>query len=154
MTYITSVGYYRQIEAVRATALKRGTCTFIQIVFEQRTNTGISCEKNTSTNCVILRTMTNKNNSSSSPFTTFMYVKFQQQQQERQLLQFDNSKSAYIHIYDDSFWGDSVRSFFRLGLSMGFSELEFLGQIASFERRLRGAAPTPLALHYPFCTLT
>ena len=34
--------------------------------------------------------------------------------------------------------------FFRLGLSMGFSEMEFLGQIASFERRLRGTAPTPL----------
>ena len=35
---------------------------------------------------------------------------------------------------------------FRLGLSMGFSELKFLGQIASFERRLRGVAlqrPSP-----------
>ena len=31
---------------------------------------------------------------------------------------------------------------------MGFSKLEILGQIASFERRLRGAAPTPLALPY------
>ena len=38
-----------------------------------------------------------------------------------------------------------VRSFLRLGLSMGFSKLEFHGQIASFERRLRGAAPTPLS---------
>ena len=27
---------------------------------------------------------------------------------------------------------------------MGFSELDFLGQIASFESRLRGVAPTPL----------
>ena len=45
-----------------------------------------------------------------------------------------------------------VSIFFRLGLSMGFSELEFLGQIASFEHPLRGAAPTPLALPYPFCT--
>ena len=45
-----------------------------------------------------------------------------------------------------------VRSFFRLGLSMGFSELEFIGQIASFERRLREEASTPLALPYPFCT--
>ena len=35
---------------------------------------------------------------------------------------------------------------------MGFSSLEFLGQIASFERRLRGAAPAPLALPYPFST--
>ena len=37
-----------------------------------------------------------------------------------------------MYIYDDFFGGDSVRSVFRLGLSMGFSELEFLGQIASF----------------------
>ena len=37
---------------------------------------------------------------------------------------------------------------------MGFSELEFLDQIASFERLLRGEAPTPLALPYPFCTST
>ena len=39
-----------------------------------------------------------------------------------------------------------VRSFFRLGLGMGFSELEFIGQIASFERRLRGGGlqrPSP-----------
>ena len=42
--------------------------------------------------------------------------------------------------------------FFRLGLSMGLSELEFLGQIGSFERRLRGTAETPLALPYPFRT--
>ena len=40
--------------------------------------------------------------------------------------------------------------FLRLGLSMGFSELVFLGQMASFERRFRGEAPTPLALPYPF----
>ena len=50
------------------------------------------------------------------------------------------------------FFGDSVRRFFRLGLSTGFSELEFLGQISSFERRLRGAAQTPLALPNPFGT--
>ena len=43
-------------------------------------------------------------------------------------------------------------AFFRLGLSMGFWKLEFLGQIASFERRHRGAAPTPLALNHPFPT--
>ena len=35
---------------------------------------------------------------------------------------------------------------------MGFSKLEFLGQIAPFERRLRGAAPMPLVLPYPFRT--
>ena len=43
-------------------------------------------------------------------------------------------------------------SFFRPGLSVGFSKLEFLGPIASFERRLRGAAPTPPAVPYPFRT--
>ena len=50
------------------------------------------------------------------------------------------------------FFGDSVRIFFRLGLSMLFSELELSIKIASFERRLRGAAQTPLALPYPFRT--
>ena len=45
-----------------------------------------------------------------------------------------------------------VQEFFRLGLSMGFLKPEFPGQIASYERRLRGAAPTPLALPYPFRT--
>ena len=47
-----------------------------------------------------------------------------------------------------------ARIFFRLGLGMGFSKLESIGQIASFERRLRGAAPTPLTLPYPFRTST
>ena len=42
-----------------------------------------------------------------------------------------------------------VRSFFRLGLSMGLSELEFLGQIASFEHRLCGAAPTCSGIPLP-----
>ena len=64
-------------------------------------------------------------------------------------------QSTTIQTYIWSFFFlHSVRSFFRLGLSMGCSELEFLGQIASFERRLRGAAPTPLALPYPFGTST
>ena len=61
------------------------------------------------------------------------------------------------YTYNDSvFRGERnlVRNFFHLGLSMGFSELEFLGQIALLERRLRGAAPTPLALPYPFRTST
>ena len=42
--------------------------------------------------------------------------------------------------------------FFRLGLSVGFWNLKFLSQIGSLERCLRGAAPTPLALPYPFRT--
>ena len=46
------------------------------------------------------------------------------------------------------------QDFFCLGLSMGCSELEFPGQTASFERRRPGAAPTPLALPYPFGTST
>ena len=44
------------------------------------------------------------------------------------------------------------QDFYRLGLSVGLSELEFLGQIALVDRRLRGTAQTPLALSYPFCT--
>ena len=49
---------------------------------------------------------------------------------------------------------DLVKTLFRLGLSMGFSNLEFLGQIAWFERRLRGAAPMPFSLPHPFRTST
>ena len=56
------------------------------------------------------------------------------------------------HIYDNSFFYYSVRGFVRLGLRMGCSELELLGQFASFERRLRGATQTPLAVPYPFRT--
>ena len=47
-----------------------------------------------------------------------------------------------------------VRVFFRLGSSMGLSDLKFLCQIASFERRHRRAAPTPLSLPYLFRTST
>ena len=61
---------------------------------------------------------------------------------------------VYEYIIGYSFFLDSVMFFFRLGLSIRCSELEFLGQTASFERRLRGAAPTPLALPYPFGTST
>ena len=49
---------------------------------------------------------------------------------------------------------DMVKCFFRLGLSMGFSILKILDQIASFERRLRGAAPTPLTLALTVSTST
>ena len=38
------------------------------------------------------------------------------------------------------FWGIRSGVFFCLGLSMRFSELEFSVKVASFERRLRGAA--------------
>ena len=62
----------------------------------------------------------------------------------------------YIYNYIERFFffrgQEFIRSFFRLGLSIGFSELEFLNQIASVVRRLRGEAPTPLALPSPFCT--
>ena len=46
--------------------------------------------------------------------------------------------------------------FFRLGFSIRFAELELSVkyQVASFERRLRVAAQTPLALPYPFRTST
>ena len=54
-----------------------------------------------------------------------------------------------IRVFEDRDWRGA---FFRFGLSMGISGLEFLGQIASFERRLRGAAPSSLALPYPFRT--
>ena len=68
-----------------------------------------------------------------------------------------DTHAELLYIYNDSFFGgdrDLVRRFLRLGLSMRFSELEFLGQNASFERRLRGAASTPLPLLYPFRTST
>ena len=66
-------------------------------------------------------------------------------------------RSAFIYIYNYSFFlraGIWSGYFFRLGGSRGFSELEILSQIASFERRLWGAAPTPLILPYPFGTST
>ena len=45
-----------------------------------------------------------------------------------------------------------VRSVLRLGLSIDVSQLDFLGRIASFELRLRGAAQMALSLPYPFRT--
>ena len=50
------------------------------------------------------------------------------------------------------FGGDSVRSFFSSQPQYAILGTGILGQIASFERRLRGAAPTHLALPYPFRT--
>ena len=49
-------------------------------------------------------------------------------------------------------WGDSVRSVFSSRPQPAIPGTEILGQIASFQRRLRGAAQTPLALPYPFRT--
>ena len=46
------------------------------------------------------------------------------------------------------------QEFFSSRPQYGILGLEVLGHIASFERRLRGKAPTPLALPFPFCTST
>ena len=50
------------------------------------------------------------------------------------------------------FFGDSVRSFFSSRPQYAILGTGTLGQIVSFERRLRGAAQTLLALPYPFRT--
>ena len=52
------------------------------------------------------------------------------------------------------FFGDSVRSLFPSRPQCAILGTGILGQIASFERRLRGAAQTPFALPYPFRTWT
>ena len=48
----------------------------------------------------------------------------------------------------------SVSSFFLSRPQYAILGTGILGQIASFDRRLRGAAPMPLALPYPFGTST
>ena len=55
-------------------------------------------------------------------------------------------------MYDTLEHMDWQGVFFRVGLSMGFSNLGFLGAIPLFERFLRGGAPTPLAVPYAFRT--
>ena len=50
------------------------------------------------------------------------------------------------------FGGDSVRSFFPSRPQYAILGTGILGQIASFEGRLRGAAQAPLALPNPFRT--
>ena len=50
------------------------------------------------------------------------------------------------------FGGNSVRSFLPSRPQYAILGTGILGQIASFERRLRWAAQTPLALPYPFRT--
>ena len=52
------------------------------------------------------------------------------------------------------FFRDSIRSFLSSRPKYTTRETGILVQIASFERRLRGAAPTPLALPCPFRTST
>ena len=52
------------------------------------------------------------------------------------------------------FGGDLVRNFFSSRPQYAIIGTGILGQIASFERRPPGAAPTPLALPYPFRTST
>ena len=66
----------------------------------------------------------------------------------------DFPEGNLVNVYMISFLYIFGQQFFCLGLSMGCSELELLGQIASFERRLRGASPTPLAMRFPFRTST
>ena len=57
----------------------------------------------------------------------------------------------HIHIYMIIvLGGDSVRSFFPSRPQYAIRGTGILGQIASFERRLRGASQTPLVLRYPF----
>ena len=48
--------------------------------------------------------------------------------------------------------GDSLRSFFSSRPQYAILGTGIVGQIDSFERRLQGAAQTPLALTYPFRT--
>ena len=60
------------------------------------------------------------------------------------------SINIYIYIFDHSFLGGFGQEFFPSRPQYAILGAGILGQIASFERRLRGAAPTPLALPYPF----
>ena len=57
----------------------------------------------------------------------------------------------YIYTYDHSFFGGFGKEFFPSRSQYAILGSGILGQIASFERRFRGAAQTPLALPYPFC---
>ena len=58
-----------------------------------------------------------------------------------------------MNIYTIILFGeDSVRIFFPSRPQYAILGTGILGQIASFERRLRAAAQTPLALPYPFRT--
>ena len=50
--------------------------------------------------------------------------------------------------------GGLARSLFSFRPQYAIFGTGILGPIASFDRRLRGAAPTPLALQYPLRTWT
>ena len=64
------------------------------------------------------------------------------------------SNGKYIYIYDHPFFRGFGQEFFSSRLQYAIRGTGILGQIASFERRLRGAAPTSLDLTYPFHTST
>ena len=61
---------------------------------------------------------------------------------------------VYTSKYDNSFWGGFGQDFFFSPPQYALRRTGILGQMASFERRLRGAPQTPLALPYPFRTST
>ena len=62
---------------------------------------------------------------------------------------------TYIYIYKIIFWFQGFGQDFILARpKYAIRGTGILGQIASFERRLREAAPTPLALPCPFRTST
>ena len=69
----------------------------------------------------------------------------------------DSHKNVEIYTeYIESFFGvgDLVRSFFLSRPRYAIRGTGILGRISSFERRLRGAALTPLALPCPLRTST
>ena len=55
-------------------------------------------------------------------------------------------------MYDHSYWGGFRQELFPSRPQYAILGTGILGQIALFERRLRGAAQAPLALPYPFRT--
>ena len=63
-------------------------------------------------------------------------------------------RSLCIYIYGILFVQGFGQEFFVSRLQYAIRGTAILGQIASFERRLRGAAQTPLALPCPFRTST
>ena len=63
--------------------------------------------------------------------------------------------TAVIHIYKIILWFQGFgQEFFLSRPKYAIRGTGILGRIASFERRLRGTAPTPLALPCPFRTST